>query len=161
MATISQLNSGTYTISCTYCNLTTGSYRVSTAIDASGGGYLDALVMVGAGLATGGTTGNDNAVYVYFYGKLQGASGYSDIVSGADAAYTPRSVDNLRGPYAIYFPTATAAPEAMGGPWSVANAFGGAMPSMWGVVIRNYTNVTLGTATACQISYMKVWNTVA
>ena len=157
-ATMYQSNSGTYTISCTYANMVTGAARCSTAVDASGGRYLDALLMVSADLQTGAVTGNDNAVYIYLYGKLAGALSYTDNASGADAAITLRDPNNFVGPFAISFATATGNPIALGGPWSVANAFGGRMPSEWGVVVYNKTNSLFGTAVNNQITYMKIWN---
>lgn len=157
-ATIYQSNSGTYTISCTYANLATAAARCSTACDASATRYLDALITVMADLQTGAVTGNDNTIYVYLYGRVAGGS-FTDNASGADAAITLRDPNNFVGPFAISFPTATGNPLAVGGPWSVANAFGGRMPSDWGVIVYNKTNSILGTAANCQIQYMKIWNT--
>lgn len=158
-ATTYQSNSGSYKVTCTFANLTTGAARCSDAQDASATQYIDALFSVRCDLQTGAATGNDNAVYVYLYGNIAGMGGFTDNASGVDAAITLRDPNNLRGPYAIAFATATGNPIAVGGPWSVANCFGGIMPSQWGIIVYNKTNSILGTATNCTATYMKIWNT--
>ena len=161
MATAStyQSNSGSYMVTCTFANLVTGAARQSDAQDASATQYIDALFSVRADLQTGAATGNDNALYVYLYGHIAGMGGYTDNASGADAAITLRDPNNMRGPYVMAYATAIGNPIVVGGPWSVANAFGGIMPSDWGIVIENKTNSILGTSTNCTATYMKIWNT--
>ena len=159
-STVYQINSGGFTLTCTFSNLTTGASRCSDAQDASATRYTDALFSVRCDLQTGAVTGNDNTVYVYLYGNIAGAGWFTDNTLGVDAAITLRDPNNLRGPYAITFATATGNPIVVGGPWSVANAFGGIMPSQWGIVIHNKTNSILGTSTNCTATYMKIWNTI-
>lgn len=113
--------------------------RESTAIDNGTNLFVDALLYVAVKLQAG-TPANDKAIYVYGYGSEDGTN-YTDNATGSDAALTQRVPTNLRLIGVI------AAPDAGGltykGVYTVAQAFGGVLPRKWGIVIQNYTNVTL------------------
>lgn len=114
--------------------------RESTAIDNSSDLFIDALVQVKVALQTG-TPANDKAVYLYVYGSEDGST-YTDNATGSDAAIT------LRTPTCLQIVGIIPCPDSGGltyesQPFSVAGAFGGYLPRKWGIVVRNYTGVTL------------------
>jgi hypothetical protein len=130
-------------ITCTLASLANSATagRESTAIDNTSNLYLDALVMVKVKLGAI-TPGNDKGVYVYVAGTVDAASPtWPDAITGADAAITFNSPVNLRLLGFIAAPTAST--TFIGGPWSVAAAFGGSMPEKWSIAIRNYTGGSL------------------
>lgn len=117
--------------------------RESTAIDNTTNLYLDAIVQIKVALQSG-TPGSDKGVYIYAYGSEDGST-YTDNASGSDAAIT------LRDPTALTCIGVIPCPAAGGltyesQPMSIAAAFGGFMPRKWGIVVRNYTNVTFSAA---------------
>lgn len=114
--------------------------RESTAIDNTSNLYIDALVYLAVKLQTG-TPANDKIIYVYLYGSEDGTN-YTDNVTGSDAAVTLRVPTNLRFADAIQVPDSGGL-TYKSNPISVARVFGGVMPRKWGVVLRNYTGVTL------------------
>lgn len=150
-------------ITCTLANLSTGtlsgSGRISDAQDNSGGLYLDAALRVQIALLTGGTTGNDNNVYIYFYGSQDG-SHYSDDATGVDSSYKVRASNALAGPFTLPFPQATGFNQAEAYVGSVAQYFGGILPVKWGIVVLNKTNVTFNTGTLMTASYTPIYQTV-
>ena len=113
--------------------------RESTAIDNTSNLYVDALVYVKVALQAGAPA-NDQTVYVFVYGSEDGTN-YTDNATGTDAAITMRVPSNLRPLGVISTPTNGA--TYPGGPFSVAQAFGGVMPRKWGIVVRNYSGQTL------------------
>jgi hypothetical protein len=114
--------------------------RESTAIDNSSNLYIDALVQLKIQLQTG-TPANDKAIYVYAYGSEDGTT-YTDNATGSDAAITLRDPSNMRLIGVIPCPDSGGVVYESQ-PMSVAAAFGGILPREWGIVVRNYTNVTL------------------
>jgi hypothetical protein len=114
--------------------------RESTAVDNTTNLYLDALVRVHCKLQAG-TPANDKAIYVFAYGSEDGTN-YTDNATGSDAAVTMRDPTNLRLIGVIACPDSGGL-TYKGGPFSVAQAFGGILPRKWGIVLRNYTGVTL------------------
>ena len=149
-------------LTCTMANLATGAARTSDAQDNSGSALraLDALLSVKLAINSGADTGNDNAVYVYLYGT-EDDTNFTHNATGVDAAYTlatSTEAGNLIGPYVIDFPTATNHAIHVGGPWSVANAFGGNLPRKWGIIVWNRTNGSLSTSTVVTVSYTLINN---
>jgi hypothetical protein len=124
--------------------------RESTAIDNTTNLYLDALLYVQCKLQTG-TPASDLSIYVYGYASEDGTN-YTDPATGSDAAITLRDPTNLR------LIGILSTPDSGGltykGVYQVAHAFGGQMPRKWGVVVRNYTNITFSaTGSDHAISY--------
>ena len=113
--------------------------RESTVVDNTTNKFIDALVYVQCKLQTG-TPANDKAIYVYAYGSEDGTN-YTDNATGSDAALTQRVPTNLILIGRIECPDSGALTYK--GVFSVAQAFGGFLPRKWGVVVRNYTGVTL------------------
>ncbi len=132
--------------------------RASTVVDNTANLYLDALVTVLVKMPTSGTPANDKAVYVFAYGTANAGTDYSDGVTGTDAAFTHTDPPNLRLVGVIACPANTN--TYRGGPFSVAAAFGGTLPEKWGIVIRNYTGLTLDS-TGNSAHYQGVYATIA
>lgn len=161
MSSIKVAYGSSSTITCTLASLASSATagRESTAIDNTTNLYVDALVYVKAKLQTG-TPANDKAIYVYAYGSEDGTN-YTDNVTGSDAAITTRSPTNLRLIGVIACPDSGAL-SYKSHPMSVAAAFGGVMPRAWGIVVRNYTGVTLDSTEGNHTkTYTGVYYTVA
>ena len=114
--------------------------RESTAVDNTSNLFVDALVRLQCKLQTG-SPANDKAIYVYAYGSEDGTN-YTDPATGSDAAITLRAPTNLRLIGVISTPDSGGL-TYKGGPFSVAQAFGGVLPRKWGIVVQNYSGVTL------------------
>lgn len=123
--------------------------RECTAVDNSSNLYIDALVQVKVALQSG-TPADDKAVYVYAYGAEDGAT-YSGSATGSDAAITLKAPTPMQVIGIIPTPDSGAL-TYKGQPMSVAAAFGGYLPRKWGIVVRNYSGVTL-SATEGDHSY--------
>lgn len=118
--------------------------RSSAAVDNSSEKLLDALVRVNIAMPGSGTVANDKACYVYAYGSADGGTSYDDGVAGTDSAFTHSSPPNLRLIGVVSCPTNTGTYRSP--LMSVAAAFGGQLPERWGIVVRNYTGVTLNSS---------------
>jgi len=131
-------------ITCTLASLASSATagREGTVIDNGTNKYLDALVMLQAKLQTG-TPANDKSIYVFVYGTVDtGTPTYPDAITGADAAITFNDPPNLQLLGTLFAPTAGGL-TWKGGPWSVAQKFGGVMPEKWGIAVRNFTGIAL------------------
>lgn len=130
--------------------------RSSLAVDNTTNLYLDAAVTVKATMGATTPT-NDKAIYVYAYGTTDGGTTYTEGNTGigTDASYTTDVPSNLVRLGTIWVPTASIA--YVGGPWSIASAFG-FMPAKWGIVVINNTGDAF-TAFAAQ--YQGMQSTVA
>lgn len=130
------------TITITLASLASGSARQSTHVSNATTLYTDALVLVKVKTGDTGTASTDY-VNVYAYGTVDEGTtwtegGTSDPIDGTDGAVTLTSPTNLR---LIGRINAVAdASTYIGGPFSVANAFGGVLPKEWGIVIENQTS---------------------
>jgi hypothetical protein len=120
--------------------------RESTAIDNTTDLYIDAFVQVKVAL-TSGTPANDKKVYVYVYGSEDGTT-YTDNATGSDAAITLRVPPNARLLGVIECPDVSSPTTYESQPWLVSQAFGGLIPRKWGIIVRNYTNLTLSASTS-------------
>ena len=128
------------TVTVTVASLANGSARASTAVDNTTNLFFDALVSVKvkSGAASTSATG---AVNVYAYGTVDGGTTYTEAATGSDAALTLTSPTNLRLVGVINVVANATTYQA--GPFSIASAFGGALPALWGVVIENRSGGTL------------------
>jgi hypothetical protein len=142
MATTNKLlyGSNNQTITCSIASLANGSMQQSNVIDNTTNLFLDALVTVksktnAAGVSSTGT------LNVYVYGTTDGGTTYTDGASGSDGAFTPTSPTNLRLIGVLNANTNGA--SFIGGPFSVAAAFGGVLPAKWGIVIENKEGAAL------------------
>lgn len=127
-------------ITCTITSLANNGQRGSASIDNTTNLFLDALVHVKVKSNASGT-GSTGSVNVYAYGTADGGTTYSDSVTGTDAGQTLTSPPNLRLIGVIN--VVANATTYNGGPFSVAQAFGGILPDHWGIVIENKTSATL------------------
>lgn len=157
MATVKEALGASTSITCTIDSLASSATvgRASTAVDNSTNLYLDALVEVKIVLAAG-SPASDQVVYVYAYDSVDGTN-YAEAVTGTDAGYTIDSPTVLPLLGLIPFPAGgvTRRSRAM----SVATAFGGVMPSKWGIVVVNFTG--LAFSTGCAVTYSGLTATVA
>lgn len=122
-----------------------GAGRASTAIDNTANLFLDALVSLKI-KTSASALANDKAVYVYAYGTSDGGTDYTDGITGSDAAFTATNPPNVR---LIGVINAVASSTTyVGGPFSVAAAFGGVLPDHWGIFVVNFTGQSLDASVA-------------
>lgn len=155
MATVTTAYAAKATITITLTSLANGSARESTAIDNTTNKYLDALVRV---QSNGSAAGNTGAVDFYVYAAL-GDTTYADAATGTDAAFTAANRDNARYLGSVTMNATTGVVAVLP---SVAFAFGGVMPSKWGLIAVNNSGAAL-SATAAQhvVEYEGITQTVA
>lgn len=115
--------------------------RESNVVDNSSNLFLDALVMLKTKTGASGVNAA-GTILVYAWGTVDPATPlYPDTVTGSDAAITLTSPPNVR---LIGVVNAVAnATVYKGGPFSVAQAFGGNLPTKWGIIIVNNTGAAL------------------
>lgn len=131
-------------ITCTLASLASGSQRQSAAVDNSSNLFPDALVAVDVKTNAAGTSAT-GFVDVYAAGTVDGGTTYSGGAGGTDAAYTGKLTALAR----LGRIDATAnATTYLGGPWSVAAAFGGSLPQKWSIVVDNETGAALDATEA-------------
>lgn len=128
----------------------TTSARASTAVDNSSNLYVDALVQFQF-QTTSGSLGSNPAIYIYAYGLSRGGSNYSDNVTGSDANFTLPNPLNLRLVAAVAYNVASNT-TLYAGPFSVALALGGLLPSKWGLVINNITGLAFSGSANQQVN---------
>lgn len=104
--------------------------------------FLDVLINPILIIPTTGTLAGDKAVYIYAYGSLDGIN-FTAGVLGTDSAYTLKDPTNLRLVGIVNCPNLNS--TYVGGPFSLAQAFGGIVPEKWGLVVLNNTGVVLET----------------
>ena len=130
-------------ITCTITSLTNNSQQQSTSVDNTTNLFLDTLVQVKVKTASASTSAT-GTVNVYAYGTADGGTDYSDGVSGTNGSVTLTNPPNMR---LIGVINAVAnSTTYVGGPFSVAAAFGGMLPDHWGIVVENKTGATLDAA---------------
>jgi hypothetical protein len=150
---ISKMEYGTASsaITITLASLANNAARSSTAVSNSTNLFLDAGVMI---KITTGAIGVSSTGYVnvYAYGTVDGSTLYTGGATGTDAAHTINDPTNLMLLGVI---NANASATAyIGGPMSVARAFGGVLPTSWGIVIENKTGAALD---ATEGSHVKIY----
>jgi hypothetical protein len=141
MATVSTLyGTNNQAISCTITSLANNGQRGSASVDNTSNKFLDVLVQVKVKSAAASTS-TLGTVNVYAYGTADGGSDYTDGVGGTDAGVTLTNPPNVRiiGVINVVANSTT----YVGGPFSVAAAFGGILPDHWGIVVENKSAATL------------------
>jgi hypothetical protein len=139
MATISMDYSAAQTVTITLgddaAGLANGAYRQSSVVDNTTNKFIDALL--GGFIRTGSVAPTVNTlIEIWVYGTYDGTN-YTAGCSASDSVYTADGEeDELRFLTSISVDTSTDTPYVFG-PVSVAQAFGGVLPSKWGVVVRN------------------------
>jgi len=139
---LEKFGSSGQTITCSIASLTNNSARQSTVIDNSSNLYIDALVFIQIASPSASTSAS-GFVEVFAYGTVNGGTTYTEGCSGTDGSLTMVSPTNLR-PLGIVNVVANST-TYYGGPFSVAQAFGGILPEKWGIVLRNSTGGTLNS----------------
>ena len=147
-------NSATLTF--TLNGLSNGATRYSTFVSSTSTAthFVDALVTASCYIATAPTS--DQAVHFYAYGTVDGGTTFTDNVDGTDAALTT----GTRNARSLGILSMTSPNVVMrGGPWSIAQAFGGVLPQRWGVIAVNSTGTYLSNANANanEVKYQHVW----
>lgn len=152
MADIKTKYAGSADITITLASLADDSKRESTKISNAANLYLDALVQLK--VKTGSSVSGDKAVYVYAYGTSESTLGYSGDASGTDAAYTG-VIENTKLIGVISAPSASS--TYVSDVMSIANAFGGKLPSEWGIIVHNRTGAAMdGTESSFAKKYAGV-----
>jgi len=148
MSTIKELLTNNQSITCTITSLANNGQRQSTAIDNTSNQDLDASVMVKVKSA-GSSVSATGSVNVYAYGSSDGGTTYSDTCTGTDGAVTLTSPPNVKliGIINVVANSTT----YIGGPFSVAAAFGGILPGKWGIVVENKTGAALDASVGSAI----------
>lgn len=107
--------------------------------------YLDALVQVVVDMANTAPA-NSKALFVYAYAGLE--TSYTNPASGSEGTITlvdiTANAQNLKLIGTIPYTTADEVIESS--PMSVAAAFGGVLPTKWGVVIMNHTGAAIAAS---------------
>lgn len=134
--------------------------RASTAIDNSTNLYLDALVTITLSQSASAVA-NDKTIYVFAYGSIDGTT-YPEGITGSDAGYTILgSAGALTTALRLIGSIpAVASDTNMHGPFPVAPAFGGFLPSKWGIIVLNYGGQTLA-GSGNSAAYNGLYATVA
>lgn len=120
--------------SITLTSLANAAARGAAAIDNTTNLFLDALVFVKIKSGASSVAANGIAV-VYAYATADGGTTYSDGVSGTNAGQTLTVPPNLKQIGTVNM--VANATTYDGGPFSVAQAFGGILPDHWGIVVVN------------------------
>lgn len=121
-------------------NLVAG--RESTALDQKD--TLDAIdVLVGGKVTTGTTPTTGRQIEVWAYGSYDDTE-FSGTATGSDANLTPGEKSCMR--LLTIIPTVATSDKAYKwGPYSIAQAFGGAIPVQFGIYIVHNTAVNLNS----------------
>jgi hypothetical protein len=128
-------------IGITLNSLANNNARQSDSISNTTTLFLDALVFARVSTTSASATGFLN---IYAYGTADGGTTYTNNAAGTDSAFSMPTNPNLRLIGVVNVAAANATYSA--GPFSVAVAFGGILPSSWGVVIENRSGVTLNSS---------------
>lgn len=136
MAAINRTFGSKTGITLTLTSLGNGSARESTVIDNASAGALDVLVRI----LTKGQASSSALLDLYVYAAL-GDTTYTDGATGSDAAFTAANRLNSRYLGSVQMNAANAV-SAM---FSIAAAFGGVVPSKWGLIAINNSGATLST----------------
>ncbi len=127
----------------------------SAVVDNSSNLYLDALVQVVLDFANTAPA-NDQAAYVYAYSGLE--TSYTNPCSGSEAGVTLVAPFQVSLIGVIHYTTQNEVAESQA--MSVAAAFGGILPTKWGLVIINYSGAALA-ASANIVKWTPIEATVA
>lgn len=121
-------------------------YRESDVIDNTIDRFLDALVQVQLTVSAGAPAGDKNGL-VYAYASAQGGAPYSGGATGRNAAFGGNPGQLIDNCPLLGIVTLDAANEVfVSDCFSVAAAFGGALPEDWGIIVMNQSGQALADA---------------
>jgi len=131
--------------------------RESTVVDNTANLYLDALVTFKI-VYPNSAPANHRGIYVFAY-AYDGTDYTYPAAGTGDAAVTLDDITTTAYQLPqIGFIPAVQNKTLKSRPFSVASAFGGILPSKWGIVVLNYSGQTLSTGNTCR--YVGITNTV-
>lgn len=142
---LTQYSANNQTISCSIASLANNAQRESDAIDNTANSFLDALIMVKV-KAGGSSVSGTGSINVYAYGTVDGGTTYSGNATGVNAAIVAGATPNM--PIIGVISASVAGATYNGGPFSVAQGFGGVLPAKWGIMIENKTGAVLDNTEA-------------
>lgn len=146
--TATTLYGATNTITLTLAALasSTSAGRASTAVDNTTDIAVDCLV--GGVITTTATTTTNTQIQIMLYGSWDGGTTYSAAATGTDGNFTPDpGAKNMMKLLTTIPNITTTAVTYNWGPFSVAQAFGGIMPSKWGVWVLQNTGTAIASST--------------
>lgn len=125
--------------------LADGNMRASSAVDNGTNRFLDALVQLRIVSGAAAPSGDKN-VLVYAYSSADSGVTYSGGTTGSDDSYGSAAGQLVENCTLIGIVNVDAASETFESDvFSVAGAFGGALPERWGIVIKNQSGQSLGS----------------
>ena len=146
------------TLTITLASLASGAARQSAAIAVSGLSPIPGDILVTVKVKTG-TVSSSTGIWVYAAGSTDGGTTYTEGATGSDAAITLISPTNLRLLGVINAPSS--ASTYVGGPFSIAAAFGGTLPANVSLVVVDNTGGALDSSGANHsVTYQAVSETV-
>jgi len=143
---------GSNDITITLASLAINGWRQSTAVNNTVNLYLDALV--GGSTRVGAVT-VAGTLDIFAYGAWDASTNYSGGLDGSDATVTwgttPASSSvlgylQLQRLGVIDVAATDDDNEIEWGPFSIAAAYGGVLPSRWGIVVKNATDIALNSS---------------
>jgi hypothetical protein len=142
------------TLTCTLASLANNGARQSTEVDNGTNLFLDALVMLKIKTGASGTA-TTGYVNVYAFATVDQGTTRTENAGASDAAITLTAPPN-----AILVGRINCVANAttyIGGPMSVAAAFGGVLPERWGIIVENKTG---GALDSTESNHAKLWQGV-
>jgi len=131
-------------------------YRSSTWVDNNSNLYVDALLQ-GQFKTHASNASSDLKAFRIWLVASTDDSNFTDAIGENSASVTPTDPPNMMQLASVFAPAANTTYN--GGPWSIAQAFGGILPVHWGVVVENVTGET-APATPIVLEYVGVIATV-
>lgn len=155
MSTLQPLYAANAAITITLTSLGNGSYQQSAAVDNTTNKYADAFVY--GHVKNNGTPLVTGSYSLFVYGSNDNGTTYSNNASGSDASFTPDSVNNLL----LLATVATTATAGLISYWPGISVCQAArwtvLPSKWGIIFLNNSNVALtGTGSDHVFSFQGV-----
>lgn len=159
------------TVTITYTSLADGGYQESTAVNNnSTTNYIDCLV---GGLIRIGAVSADGTIQIYAYGSYDGTE-YTAGMTGTDNTIAwgtdgRTGVDSYNNLPLLGVVVTDALDDVDSsseyipfGPYSIAQCFGGTVPTKWGIVVKNSTGAAFhATQTSSECQYIGVTYTTA
>lgn len=107
---------------------------------------------------------NDKAVYIWLAGTSNGGTSFTDGLTVSGGATTDTTFTRTDPPNLIFLGVVNCPSSSTvypGGPWSVAQAFGGVLPEKVAVVVMNFTGQALDSSAGGSFWYSRIRATAA